>query len=97
MNILKKIKLNCEYCGKGIFIRKRKIYGFVHQLGVIPDRILRIHKKCAEGASKFEKEFHSGEVVHCIDCNGDFYLININCEDCPVKGMAQNHRISESR
>ena len=85
--------LNCEYCREGIFIKKRIIRGFIHELGVVSDRTLRIHKKCAKQKLEFEIKHNSGEIAHCIDCDKDFYQINKMSEDCPVKGMTKNHRI----
>ena len=88
-----KVLLNCEYCGKGFFMKKRMVGGFTHQLGDISATLIRIHNKCAIAHMKFERWYFSGEVADCIDCKRKFYLKNKVGEDCPVKGMAQSHRI----
>ena len=83
--------LHCEYCRKfGVCIKQEKT--LKHKLGETKVGGM-YHKKCFEDSWEFYNKFMSGETAICIDCNREFYLSHKQGEDCPVKGMARNHRI----
>ena len=83
--------LCCEYCmrfGKS-FLQKKTLK---HKLG--EEEVGGIyHKECFRKSLEFYKWYVSGKVEKCIDCKRDFYLSHRPGEDCPAKGMAQDHRI----
>lgn len=86
-----KYGLHCEYCRKfGICHRQEKV--LKHKLGEMKVGGM-YHRKCFEDSWDFYIKHMSGKTAVCIDCNREFYLSHRPGEDCPVKGMARDHRI----